>query len=116
MPKPEINHYELSQDYTLDDIIHEVKKRKLPNSDGGAYIHKDSVFCFWQVLADDIEVCIGFPSDLSEWNDEDYILVLDDQFGQPYTPFYSTHRFPFVNNVIGHYNKFMNSINFFKKV
>ena len=65
-------------------------------------------------LVADIYLYIGFPDDISKWNDLDYVLVLDDDFGQPYTPFYK--RFgearcervaPFLETVIFRYNEEM---------
>lgn len=40
----------------------------------------------------DFSINIGFPDDLSKWNDFDYVLVLDEESLQPYTPFYDRLR------------------------
>ena len=53
------------------------------------FINVDAVRSFHQYLADDICLYVAFPEDLSKWDDFDYVLILDDNFGQPYTPFYS---------------------------
>lgn len=115
MKKEIINRYKLKDGIMLEEILKELEERNIPHTEGGGYIHKDSYWSFWKNLVGDIEVCVALPKDLSEWNDEDYVLVLDDAFGQPYTPFYSEHRFPFMLNVIGHYNKFMDSLDFLER-
>lgn len=110
-----INKYKLKDGITMGEIIKELEERKIPHCEGGGYIHKNAYYSFWIALVHDIEVCVALPEDLSEWNDEDYVLVLDDSFGQPYTPFYGNKAFPFVLNVIGLYNKFMDSLNFLER-
>lgn len=37
----------------------------------------------------ELDLGIGFPEDLSQWNDFTYTIVLDMAFCQPYTPFYN---------------------------
>lgn len=76
------------------------------------YVHKDAVRGFHRMLKGGIELNVAFPQDLSEWNDFDFVLVLDDDFGQPYTPFYGflngdTKPFPFLAEVVKEYNKVM---------
>ena len=111
-----INRYKLKDGITMDKILTELKERKIPFTEGGKYVHKDAYYTCWHVLMDEIEVNIAFPEDLSKWDDFDYILVLDDSFGQPYTPFYEArHMFTYLLNVIGHYNKFMDSLNFLER-
>lgn len=110
-----INRYKLRDGVTMDKIMSEIKKRKIPYAEGGTYIHHDSYYSFWMCLCDEIEVCVALPKDLSVWNDDDYVLVLDDAFGQPYTPFYGDKMFPFVLNVVGNYNKFMDSLTFMER-
>ena len=69
----------------------------------------------------DFIICIGFPDfekGLAEWDDFSFVLVLDDEFGQPYTPFYGKNykkdiqNFPCLECVIEAYNKFMDSFDF----
>lgn len=52
------------------------------------YINDGAIKGTYYSLCHEITVNIGFPEDLSKWNDFDYILVLDEDFGQPYIPFY----------------------------
>lgn len=54
------------------------------------------------------------------WNDIDALIVLDEDFGQPYTPFYdaydSDYRFPFLDEVISAYNSFMDSLDWVEEI
>ena len=65
---------------------------------------------------------IAFPEDISKWNDFDYVLVLDEDFGQPYTPFYNHYEdeddsnyFEFLRNVVEAYNAKMDSLSFLER-
>ena len=116
-----VNKYQLKNNITKEDIIKELKKKKLPISENGTYINKEAKYSTYKNLVDDIKVCIAFPDDLSKWNDFDFILVLDDSFGQPYQPFYlaaenKSRRFTYVLNVIGNYNKFMDTLSFLERI
>ena len=66
----------------------------------------------------DFSIYIGFPDfeeSLAEWDDFNYVLVLDDDFGQP---FYGENYkkdiqdFPCLEFVIEKYNEFMDSFDF----
>lgn len=111
-----INRYKLKDGITMNDILAEIKERHIPYSEGGSYVHSDAYYVFWKTLVDDIEVNVGLPEDLSMWDDFDFVLVMDDSFGQPYTPFYEAKEtFPYLLNVIGLYNKFMDSLDFLER-
>ena len=69
----------------------------------------------------DFIIYIGFPDfekGLVEWDDFNFVLVLDDDFGQPYTPFYGKNykkdiqNSPCLEYVIEKYNEFMDSFDF----
>ena len=69
----------------------------------------------------DFTIYIGFPDfeeGLAEWDDFSFVLVLDDDFGRPYTPFYGKNYkkdiqdFPCLEFVIEKYNEFMDSFDF----
>ena len=111
-----IHRYKLKDGATIEKITKEFRKRHIPLKSGGTYINKNAAYCTFKNLADDISVNIAFPEDLSEWDDFEYVLVLDENFGQPYTPFYeSKEPFMFLLNVIGRYNKFMDSLSFLER-
>ena len=116
-----VNKYHIKDNITKEDIQQELKQRHLPIGQHGTYISKDSKFSTYKTLEKNIDVCIAFPEDLSKWDSFDHVLVLDDDFGQPYEPFYAAdedenRRFPFVFNIIGQYNKFMNSLSFLERI
>lgn len=92
---------------------------------GGTWINKNCVSVisktfFYNEL--EFSVDIGFPDNLRQWNDFDYILVMDEDFGQPYTPFYGewykkeVENFPCLEYVIQKYNEFLDSLDFLEKV
>ena len=111
MKKKQIQRYKLKDGITKDDLI------KCGFRPGGSFISKDAVCMTCRWLTDSIELNIGMPEDLSKWNDFDYVLVLDDDSGQPYTPFYDfmngrikeDNCFRFLKKVIDKYNKVMGS-------
>lgn len=115
-----IKRFKLKDGITIEDI-----RESYPHlNDGGSWIHDDSKTMIFKPSladADDISVNIGFPEDFSQWNDFDYVLVLDEAFCQPYTPFYDfmdgrIKTFPFLYNVVKSYNEFMSSLNFLEEV
>ena len=112
-----VNKYKMKPGISMDDILNELREKNLPIGTHGTYISKDAKYSTFKHLIDDIEVCIAFPEDLSVWDDFDHILVMDDNFGQPYYPFYKIEekQFPFVLNVAGCYNKFMDTLSFLEK-
>ena len=67
-----------------------------------------------------IDIC--FKDDISDWNDFDNVLVLDEDFGQPYTSFYRDNykkeisNFPCLEYCIEKYNEFMDSFDFLCEV
>lgn len=113
--------------------MEKIKRFKLkPNADLSSipeiqymtYVHKNAVrgFCHTLDERELIDVCIVFPAELSEWNDFDYVLVLDDEFGQPFTPFYdymnapNDKPFPFLRKIIHTYNEFMSSLPYLEEM
>ena len=77
------------------------------------YVNKNSVCGFWESLCHEISVTIAFPQDLSEWDDFDYILVLDEDYGlegkieKPWDG---------LIDVIKAYNEFMSSLTFLEEI
>ena len=73
------------------------------------------------VLRGDIEMDIAFPKELEKWDDYEHVLVMDDNIGQPYGPFYSYLRDPaeqpdpFLETIIEKYNEIMDSLPFLEK-
>ena len=110
-----INRYKLKDDVTMDEILSELKERNLPVSEGGKYINDKACYSTWKVLVDGISINIAFPENPIEWDDYEFVLVMDDDFCQPYTPFYRASIYPYLLNVVGHFNKFMDSLTFLER-
>lgn len=92
----------------------------VPRSEYLTYVHPDAVRGLRKGLVGGIEVVVTFPEDLFDWNDFDFVLVIDEEFGQPYTPFYSylsgeIRSFPVLRKVIEKYNEFMSSLPFLEE-
>ena len=94
---------------------------------GGIWINKNSklyISKFFELPEYDFEFSIDicFKEDISDWNDFDNVLVLDEDFGQPYTPFYGKNykkeisNHPCLEYCIEKYNEFMDSFDFLCEV
>lgn len=70
----------------------------------------------------EFSIGIAFKDNIHDWNDFDNILVLDEDFGQSYTPFYGdmfgkdVYNFPTLEFVIEKYNEYMNSLGIFEGI
>ena len=107
--KPEIKRYELNDNVTI-------KKIKKNNFNEGGFMEKiiSPKYHYSKYLLDDIEIHIEIGVNLDEtlyFDDFDNIVVLDDNFCQPYYPFYENENgFPYLNKVILEYNKTMDGL------
>ena len=115
-----------AKSYKLKYIPTREQLIKLGARHGGSWISKDSELYFstlhkFPKSCGEFTINIGFPDfekGLSEWDDFNYVLVLDDDFGQPYTPFYGKNYKKDIQNsqcleyVIEAYNNFMDSFDF----
>ena len=112
-----IKQFKLREGVTLEDL----KKEKWLEP-GGTWMQKDSVLCGFKYMDEDITLNIAFPEDLSKWDDFMYVELIDEDFGQPYTPFYGDNygkditNFPFLEKIIKIYNKYMSSFDFLEEV
>lgn len=114
----QINRYKLKD---LNTAESEIMKYNIHT--GGGYISQDTTVFLFAPLYKEITLNIGFPRDLSVWNDLDHIIVLDEDFGQPYTPFYkylngeeANNASPFLQRVIRAYNEAMDKYSFLEKI
>lgn len=137
------NSYKLKEGITKEDLINKYGARE-----GGSWIDENtSIFisgylsipansvpkiksdsCGYDDELDEdweedwaVSINVGFSENLSDWNDEDWVLLLDEDFGQPYTPFYSHYKeevinFPYLERVIKGYNHFMDSCEWLERV
>lgn len=123
-----INRYKLKEGWTLeriaDYIVARRKDKRYPFAmfgKGGSWINdRTQHFISCQCGDEDISLNIGFPEDLSIWDDYEDILIMDEEAGQPYYPFYDADhkpekRFRFVLNIIGNYNRIMDSFEFLER-
>jgi len=93
----------------------------VPENSHLSFVNKKATRGFWKPLRGSVDVNIAFPEDLSEWNDFEYVLVLDNDFGQPYLPFYSylnreINCFKFLAGVVEEYNSLMESLPYMEEV
>ena len=116
-----MNRYKMKHGTTISDIEGYAKKEKLVFNNGGKWISKDAEYCLFIVLIGDIEVDIGLPKDLEKWDDYKHVLVMNDNIGQPYGPFYSHLKNPaeepdpYLKTIIEKYNKVMDGLPFLEK-
>lgn len=85
------------------------------------YVNSDATHGFFKMLVDEIELNVTFPANCADWDDFDFVLVIDDDFGQPYYPFYQylngkRKSFPFLDRVVHAYNEFMSSLPYLEEV
>lgn len=111
--------------YKLKDGITREQLLKYGFKEGGIWIKKDAelflAHCF-EYKAINFEFSINIAFSTSEWNDFDNVLILDEDFCQPYTPFYGKNydkeiiNFPALEYVIEKYNEFMSGLSFLEEV
>ena len=115
-----------AKSYKLKYIPTKEQLIKLGARSGGTWINQysDLYISIAREFPDswgDFIIFIGFPDfekGLAEWDDFSFVLVLDDEFGQPYTPFYGKNykkdiqNFPCLECVIEKYNEFMDHFDF----
>ena len=116
-----IKRFKLKDNVTRDDLI------ALGFRNGGSWIKKDAELflsrCFeYKETEFEYSISIAFSSDINDWNDFDNVLVLDEDFCQPYTPFYGYNYgkditdFPTLENAIFKYNEFMSGLGIFDEI
>lgn len=77
----------------------------------GSWRHGDSTdewYSRWWPLYEDVELSVHINMTTTKWDEFEDTDVIDDDFGQPYSPFYDcvydgAERFDFVNHVIEAY-------------
>lgn len=94
---------------------------------GGAWIHAEAFMfatrCFDLPKTNcELSVSICFKTDLADWDDWNNVLVLDEDWGQPYTSFCLENYkkditdFPFLEYCIQQYNDFLDSFDFLEEI
>lgn len=99
--------------------------------EGGGYLIKDAKWFISKIIRKkdksyqdyELSFSMAFQEDLLKFNDFDNILVLDEEFCQPYTPFYgymenngNKEPFPFLAWIISEYNEWMSGFDFLEEV
>ena len=91
---------------------------------GGTWIKKDAELYLHKYFNKyQISIDITFTENINNWNDHDNVLVLDEEGGQPYYPFYDDKyydkevtNFPALEDTIQNYNEFISSLGIFEEV
>lgn len=115
--------FKLKDGYTKDDIL---VLSNCPHTDGSDFITKGADFHIWRSFENKelsfyFSILIAFKKKLSDWNDLDCILILDDNWCQPYTPFYRRFGedvigFPALEYVIEEYNHLLSNLEFLEEL
>ena len=118
-----IKRYKIKGNATKDDIIHSCYCSRF---DGGKFVISDADFTIFKFIKykkndSEFSINISFRLNIQDWNDFDNILVLDEDWCQPYTLFYDYYDkevsdFPTLEYIIAEYNKFLDSLNFLEEV
>ena len=119
-----MNRYKMKPGTTFFDIVTFALKNKndwLFNQ-GGTWISSDAEYVMFTTLHGDISLDIVFPKKLEKWNDSEYVLVISEIFGQPFTLFYSYLQNPeddfgpVLKTVVEKYIEKMDSLPFLEKI
>lgn len=116
-----IKRFKVKDGVTKEDLI------ALGFASGGTWVKKDAKLFRCRIFEYtpthfEYSISIVFGDDINDWNDFDNVLILDEDFCQPYTPFYGDnfgkeiYDFPSLENVIYRYNKFMSELGIFEEV
>lgn len=116
-----MNRYKMKPGTTISDIEAYAKEKGLIFNTGGDWISKDAEYCMFIVLIGDIDMDIGFPKNLENWDNFTHVLIMHDSLGQPYGPFYDYLKNskeeldPFLKSIIEKYNGIMDGFPFLEK-
>lgn len=116
-----------AKSYKLKYIPSEEELTAAGFREGGSWINKKSKLFksrYFDFPSTNYEFSVSICSieDMGDWNDWDNVVVLDEEFGQPYTPFYGKNYqqeitdFPALEYCIEKYNEFMDSFDFLEEV
>ena len=112
-----INHYKLKPNITREDLISYGLK------EGGNWVLPEADLFktgYFQYRYLEYSITIAINSSTMKFDDCDNVLILDEDFGQPYSPFYKYYgknvaNFEYLENVIKKYNEWMDSLEFLEK-
>ena len=113
--------------YKLKDGVSYAKLKLAGARPGGSWINKNALYYCSYPMIDSITLDISFGGDLQAWDDFNNVLVVDDDFGQPFSPFYAKNESPilegsqddktsFLSQVIEKYNQIMDSLDYLEVI
>lgn len=108
----QIKRYELAME-NKDELVKKLEKLGFKNGSWLKEYKDKDVMSRYFCLVDNIELHITFNIGDMTFDDYDDVLVLDDSFCQPYTPFYTENdlkTFSFLEKVIKAYNRNMDTL------
>lgn len=111
-----MKRFKVKDGVTKEDLI------ALGFREGGTWIKQDAKLFVSKMLNNNISINIAFGDNIADWDDFINIDVLDEDWGQPYTPFYGDNygkeisNFPYLENVIEKYNKVMSELGIFEEI
>lgn len=104
-----IKRYDLNN-ITVEDLI----KNEFKYCETGVINSiKTPRYFYIKFLCDEIELIIEIginENGTLSFDDYENVLLIDDDFGQPYNPFYRDTEFPFLDKVINKYNEAMDDL------
>ena len=104
-----IKRYELSEDVTVEQLESLGFNKFNKDVDGQNVTYYNKCSQLYKDIELFVDIFINEDGTLS-FDDCDNVLVIDDNFGQPYTPFYDNKQFQFLSVVIYRYNEFMDKL------
>lgn len=111
-----IKRYSIKAGTTIGDI------KATGGRDGGTWINKEAILWIEKYLpCIECSIDVAFKENITDWDDFENVTVLDNNFCQPYTPFYGENYgkeitgFPMLEYCIEEYNQFMDSLSFLEE-
>lgn len=106
--------------FKLKDNVTKEQLTKLGFTHGGIWVKTDAKWILWRDFGW-YSINVVFGENINDWNDFDYVLVLDEDFGQPYIPFYDSLDKDILDSstlggVVENYNKFMSNLDIFEEI
>lgn len=108
--------------FKLRDGVTEEKLIKYGCKQGGTWVTENAILFTrkWDKFKPthfEFTIYVTFNKDVQDWNDYDNVLILDEDFCQPYEPFYlhyneEVENFPTLEYLVEKYNEYMSSLPF----
>jgi hypothetical protein len=102
---PTIKQYKLKPDITKEDLLNAGFKEG-----GWQKEFNDPKVNYYIPLIDEISLHIEIETNTMQFDSIDNVLILDEDFGQPYGAFYRDIEFEYLNKAIDKYNIIMDGL------